>query len=441
MYSDIVGTFLDSVRSLRYYVDSVEKNMETYSVIGEELNMHTAMALSMHTVMKAKQMGLDVADVVHFDDIPSNLPENVSREDYEKGMNVVKDLMLSLNSLIREKVIDGKTLYEYTEVPKDIKKKYREIEIKEKQTDILYSGSLMLLVTYFENLISGVMKKDFIKHPERISLDEKSVSYKMLTDFGNINDVKEFLIDQEVTNKMYCSYSEWKVFFEKKMKLEVLFWNSNFSQIQEIIARRNIFVHNNGVINNIYISLVGNKDGKLHIGDTILINREYIDKAINILEYAGVSLAIEAWIKEYANDENEVKNIIDFIFEEYLVCERWEIAKQLYEICLKSNKICDADRILCQINCWQCYKWLGQYNEIEKAVSEVDVSALRPVYNLGILALKEEYKEFFKYYDRQDDIGEAELKEWPLFSALRRSEEYIRRFPELIDDVPSIESN
>lgn len=55
------------------------------------------------------------------------------------------------------------------------------------------------------------------------------------------------------------------------------------------------------------------------------------------------------------------------------------------------------------------------------------------MYTLGILALKGEYKKFFEYYDNQTDIGEDELKEWPLFRELRNSQEFQERFPEVID--------
>lgn len=90
--------------------------------------------------------------------------------------------------------------------------------------------------------------------------------------------------------------------------------------------------------------------------------------------------------------------------------------------------------MLCSINCWQCYKWLGEYEKIRDDVEQVDVSAYKPMYTLGILALKGEYKNFFEYYDKQTDIGEDELKEWPLFRELRNSQEFQQRFPEVIDE-------
>ena len=297
----------------------------------------------------------------------------------------------------------------------------------------------MLLVTYFENLIAGVLRENFTKYPQRILLNEKSVSYRMLTEVNDIEEIKNILIDQEVTNKMYESLLEWKNYFQKNLKLDIRVWEDEFDKIQEIIARRNLYVHNNGIVNNIYIKLVGD-GGKYSIGEYLNIDREYIDNAINIIEYMGISLLIEIWLKEYGDNSDEVKKITALIYDEYLELQRWEIARHFYEICLQSSKISIAYEVLFKINRWQCYKWLGEYEKIKNEVEEFDVSAYLPRYTLGILALREKYKEFFEVYDTQEDIGDEELKEWPLFKELRKSEEYMERFSDVeIKEVEKIE--
>ena len=428
MYSDIVDVFLNSIRALRFYVNSVEENIDFSLPKAMQVNGDTISALLMHIVLKAKKKGIVLRDAIQY---PENMPKDVSE--------FLDEAISKLDKIIVEKEIDGKTIYQYKYVPKSIKREYQKFEAREQQEGILYSGTLMLLVTYFENLVAGVFKKDFLKHPKRVSLDEKSVSYKMMSEIGDIEEIKNFLIDQEISNKMYESVEEWKKFFQRSIKLKLISWNDNFDHLKEIIARRNLFVHNNGIINNIYISLVKDADTS-SIGKQIGISREYIDDAINTIEYLGMALVIEAWIKEYANDEDEIKVITDMIYEEYLENEKWEMAKHFYEICMENPKISLANKMLCSINCWQCYKWLGEYEKIRADVEKVDVSAYKPMYILGILALKDEYKEFFEYYDQQTDISEDELKEWPLFRELRNSKEYQERYPEVVEEKKEIDT-
>ncbi len=415
MYRDISDVFLNSIRAIRFYIDSVDQTMDTpinESVIYNDYSFGAAM---IYSVVKAKEKGIKILDETQtLVDVP------------QKAIEFIK----GLEDLVQEIDQHRNDTPFYSYLPKNIKKEYQKFEAREKQKEILYRGSLLLVVTYFENLIASVLRENFAKYPQRIALNEKSVSYKMLTEVNDIEEIKDILIDQEVTNKMYESLLDWKNYFQKNIKLELKAWEEKFDVLQEIIARRNLYVHNNGIINNIYIKLI-HDDDQYSLGEELIIDREYIDESVNTIEYLGMSLLIESWLKECSNDSDEVKKITDLIFEEYLEPQRWVMARYFYGLCLQNSRISDADKILCKINNWQCYKWLGEYDKIKREVDKLDVSACKPMYVLGILALKEDYNKFFEYYDNQTDIGETELKEWPLFMELRKSEEYLKRFSEV----------
>lgn len=413
MYNDISNVFLNNIKAIRFYVNSVDQTMDNH--FSEKLidSDEAFTAVMIYMIAKAKERGIEISNT-------SQSLENIPQE----AVDYIKEIV----NLVHEIECDEDKIPLYRYLPKDIKKEYQKIEIIEKQKEILYRGSLLLLVTYFENLIAGVLRENFKKYPQRILLNEKSVSYRMLTEVNDIEEIKNILIDQEVTSKMYGSLLDWKNYFQKNIKLNLKVWDDQFDELQEIIARRNLYVHNNGIINNIYIQLVNNID-KVSIGKYLNIDREYVDNAVNIIEYIGISLLIEVWLKEYADNPNEVKKITGLIYEEYLESQRWDVARHFYEICLQNSKISNADEVSCKINKWQCYKWLGEYDKIKNEVEKLDVSAYLPMYTLGILALKEEYTKFFEFYDTQTEICEKQLEEWPLFKELRKSEEYMKRFP------------
>ena len=264
MYSDITNTFLNSIRALRFYVSSVEKNMEDYRAdymnMDKPIQENLLIAQILRILILLKRKGIDSNEIEILDEILDEIPDELN--------DIFKKLIIDIDEFIQEKTINGKTTYEYKSLPKDVMESYRKLESEEKQKEILYSGSLMLLITYFENLISGVMKKDFTRYPGRVALNEKSVSYKLLTEVQNVEEIKSILIDQEVANKMYGSFLDWKKFFQKQLKLEVKCWEDNLATIQEIIARRNIFVHNNGVINSLYVGMIENCE-KSRIGENI----------------------------------------------------------------------------------------------------------------------------------------------------------------------------
>ena len=414
MYSDISRVFLNNIRAIRFYINSVGQTMDAPFSVEMIDSKNAYVAAMIYFVKKSKERGIKIVDEL------SSL-ESMPQE--------AVDYIKNIDDFVQEIEHDEDKISLYNYLPKDVKKEYQKFEAREKQKEILYRGSLLLVVTYFENLIASVLRENFAKYPRRIELSEKSVSYKMLTEVNDIEEIKDILIDQEVTNKMYESILDWKNYFQKNIKLKLKAWEEDFDILQEIIARRNLYVHNNGIINNIYIKLIHDVS-KYSIGEELSIDREYIDDAVNIIEYLGMSLLIEVWLKECSNDPAEVENIKDLIYEEYLEPQRWEMARHFYELCLLNSRLSDADKIVCKINNWQCYKWLGEYDKVKDEVERLDISAYKPMYVLGMLALKEDYKRFFEFYDDQTDIGEDELKEWPLFMELRKSKEYLERFPE-----------
>ena len=323
MYSDISNVFLNNIRAIRFYINSVNKAMD--NPFNEEFtNSDSAfVAAIIFRVAQVKKLGIEISDVVQS---LENVPQEAIKY-LEEIENLVHEIECGKDQF---------PLHSY--LPKDIKKEYQKFEAREKQKEILYRGSLLLLVTYFENLIAGVLRENFVKYPQRIALNEKSVSYRVLTEVNDIEEIKNILIDQEVNNKMYESLTDWKNYFQKNIKLDLKAWEDEFDVLQEIIARRNLYVHNNGIINNIYVKLVNNVS-KDSIGEDLNIDREYIDSAINTIEYIGMALVIETWLKDYSGNQEEIDNILMIIFEEYLETQRWKMARNFYEICLQSSKI------------------------------------------------------------------------------------------------------
>lgn len=412
MYTGIVGSFLNSIQALRLYVDNVEPMQ-----INIDRSMDNASVLAM-LMSLAKDMKITKTNI---EDL--KFPEEVPKEVVDNLKGYLKDFWE-----IVEMSEDGKSA-RYRSVPKELKESYRKIEAIQMQNEILYSGSLMLLVTYFENTISKIFKADFQRHPQRMSLENKTVSYKILEVSKDIEDVKCHLIENEVTSIMYKSFSDWIEYFKKNMKLNLKYVTEKKPILTEIIQRRNLIVHNEGIVNSVYLNLVlKNCRPNVKIGDILIVDRQYIYDAIGLVETAGMAIIIEAWLNECPENEEEISKILAIIYDEYLIFEKWEIAKVLYEICLECKKLQTSDELICKINKWQCYKWLGRFEEVEGEVRSLDTSACSPQYKLGVMALLDEYDKFFKYFEKQNEIDETHLKEWPLFRGVRESSIYKERY-------------
>jgi len=440
MYCEIINSFIKSLRALKVYIESVEQVIHDVDD-DTQFENDRLLAQIFYSVLKIKNSNKDFKEECYSSEKIKEIFEQGLKEygavEAEQKMDDIFKTFEEIASFSERDEITGK--YQYKSLPKNIRKKYEELEVYGKQRSILYSGTLMLLVTYYENLISRVFRCDFARHPERIKLDAKAVTYKFLLEVNNVEEVKNHLIDEEVMSMMYKSHGDWMCYLENIIKLKLPCINDNKDRISEIIARRNLFVHNDGKVNSVYLGIISNSEFKR--GEEIIISKEYLSNAIDIIEMAGVSLVVELSLKEKWSDSNEIDKIECMIYDEFFSAEKFENSRILYEIGLDSSKINQTTKLDFLFNNWCSYKLLGKFNLVEKQVKEFDVSAYKPRYLLAKLALLDKYQDFFVEYDRQDDLNDNMLKEWTIFKNVRTSEEFKRRFETSLETVHSAISN
>ena len=129
MYRDISDVFLNSIRAIRFYIDSVDQTMDTpinESVIYNDYSFGAAM---IYSVVKAKEKGIKILDETQtLVDVP------------QKAIEFIK----GLEDLVQEIDQHRNDTPFYSYLPKNIKKEYQKFEAREKQKEILYRGIYIL---------------------------------------------------------------------------------------------------------------------------------------------------------------------------------------------------------------------------------------------------------------------------------------------------------
>ena len=74
--------------------------------------------------------------------------------------------------------------------------------------------------------------------------------------------------------------------------------------------------------------------------------------------------------------------------------ERWIIAEGLSCFQKGDKQTSEKSQIYGQLNYWQSVKWQGRFEEVCREVEQADFSAKDPLYQLGLLALKNETEGF-----------------------------------------------
>ena len=95
----------------------------------------------------------------------------------------------------------------------------------------------------------------------------------------------------------------------------------------EVFQRRNILVHNKGIVNSIYLSKVSGKyKNEVKKGYPVFLDRQYLESAINDLELNFSLIAFELWKNKKKDDQSRFKLLTNLISSN-LDFKRWEIIK------------------------------------------------------------------------------------------------------------------
>jgi hypothetical protein len=195
----------------------------------------------------------------------------------------------------------------------------------------------------------------------------------------------------------------------------------------EIYQRRNLFVHNGGIVNSIYFSKV--KEGlrkDIIINDKLNVDELYLESSICRLQKSFILIGAELW-KKLDPEDTARGEVLGNIVYENLLQSRWDICEGLSYFLIKDARINPVDKAIAQINYWLCKKELGQYASIEKEIKQIDFSDKKEIFQLGLFALRNETQRIIEILPivletKQTNI--ERLEEFPILREFRETEEY-----------------
>lgn len=302
-----------------------------------------------------------------------------------------------------------------------------EIVQAKERVSLLYQNSLISLISAVECLMSQIIHTYYNVVPAAMSDKDKVFSFDDLKNFNTVEDARVYLIEKKVTDLMRGPFTDWISFFRKQANLSMSYLDPYMDTLVETCERRNLLVHNSGIINSIYLSKVssdlrkGKKKGrKLHL------TRKYLDDRIDYFELHSILIAAELWKKLNPTDDMRADILAGIVYS-HLLQSRWSIAEGLSYFIMKDKKTKEPWRLVGKLNHWLSIKRQGRWEEVKSEAEAEDLSAKGRRYQLGHLSLLGNKKEFFALIPvalAGKDISIDELREFPIFENMRKD----RRF-------------
>ena len=410
-FSTSINDFVDHLDSLRDFSTTTEGFLEKRR---GEIFQSRAGALAPFVSFISKKHPSILGET-------SEIPEPILKKMFGGEFELVEMEGGGTNIVIREEALQNK----FNEAIKEVSKNQRSIQL-------LRSNVLISLISAVEAYLSGLMHLFYAKHPDAIESSDKSFTLSELKKFSSIEDAQNYLIECKVEQLMRGSFEDWSKFFKSRIKLEIPRLDKSLPFLVEACMRRNVVIHNGGIVNAIYLNSVDAQfKANRKIGEKIDISVEYLGGIIDRFEACCLLLGFEMWKRFDAKDAFRWE-LAGRITYDHVRASRWQIAEMMSEFQKNDKSASESTRLTALINFWLSKKRQGQFTEIEDEIKKCDLSASTRRYQMARFSLINDSISFFRMADAAlsgGDLTLAELRAFPIFEEMRGDAAFAKYLP------------
>jgi hypothetical protein len=298
------------------------------------------------------------------------------------------------------------------------------------QGRLLRQGAITMLMSFFESLLADLVKAFYLRFPEALPAETSTISLAELRTLGTVEDAEGHVASRAAEALLRENLEKQLKFFTSCLKFDLQAFADQRDRLTEVAQRRNVIVHNNSVVNRIYVDKVPQDlRDKWQIAEgRILVNSpEYLDSAISAVEAIGFLLIQHAWRKwDKVEIEAADKFAADQLFDA-LVEGRYVAALDLSRMAESIGLQSEERRRIVAVNRAIAFKSLDRDGEAMQVLDASDWSATSLRFRAVVAALRGELAEFEDLARRALSAGELtkeELLTWPAFAWIRNTAQY-----------------
>jgi hypothetical protein len=148
---------------------------------------------------------------------------------------------------------------------------------QKQQVKFIRNMSLIYLVAEFESFLRKILETTFLKQPEILASSHRTITVEELVKFNDIADARQNVIEKETAYIFSLDIEEIGKYIEQKFSMEI-FHFEKWKKFKERFYRRNILVHNSGIVNRYYRLKTGYR-GKCR---RMIVSKQYLDESIDL---------------------------------------------------------------------------------------------------------------------------------------------------------------
>lgn len=314
---------------------------------------------------------------------------------------------------------------------KELNKQILEGHILHLWKSIIPKSMLIYFHSLFENFLSKIFTLIFLNSPEQFQDNDIKFTYNELKQFEVIDDAKKHIIGLKISNILYSSIDV------QIKKLSELFWIKDLSifplcDLIEISLRRNLFTHEDGIVNDIYINKCRQHwiQSNFKKWEKIVFEDNYFQKVYKTYYEFLIKIIFFTWIK-LSHDEDKYDDVAwgflnNRIFK-MLQEDDLDLSLKMLDFILEWDyikKVNESTKLMLLLNKAIVFKKRGDIKIVQQILKEVDWTAKSNLFKFAKHILLEEWSVAWDLMsdvikknkkDDSDYISDLELKTWPLF--------------------------
>ena len=173
-------------------------------------------------------------------------------------------------------------------ISKNVSTYAQQVASSLKQRTFLAEMSLSYLISYQEAFIKDYLLRLLI-HKHQLLKSGATISYEDIADHRSMRMLWSALAKKEVDALGYGNIDDVAVFFLKKLHIELSTYKK-WELLREHSFRRNLIIHNRGIINDIYRKKTGTKQRTGHLETNIEYVVSAVDNIANFMDFIHVSV-------------------------------------------------------------------------------------------------------------------------------------------------------
>ena len=306
---------------------------------------------------------------------------------------------------------------------------------------IIPRSFLTSLVSHYDAFLGNLMRSMFYLRPELLNSSERTLSFKDLVEFTNIDDARNYVTEKEIEaliRNSHCDQFEW---MEDKFKLPLRKDLPCWPTFVEVMERRNLFVHWNGIISAQYLKVCrANKVrcDQLRQGEELDVSPDYFRTAYETILEVGVKLASVLWRKLKPEQREQADAHLNEVSLDLIRDEKYTVAQRLLDFATQFKKFgSEPSRRIFILNRAQAYKWAGDEKKTRSIIAGEDWTASSDKFRLGVAVLMDNFEEaarIMKHIGPDDSPKKGDYKEWPIFKQFRQSERFAKAYTEVFSE-------